>query len=67
MTATVDHKTPLSRGGEHSLSNAQVITDVVNRAKGQMTNDEFIAMCVAVAKLRGQRSISDDDTQLDET
>ena len=64
-SATTDHITPISRGGPHILANAQVVIDYVNRAKGQMTNDEFIAMCVAVAKKHSHIG-SDDDTQLDQ-
>ncbi len=53
-TAVLDHIVPLSRGGEHSLENAQVVADWVNKAKGSMTQEEFIEMCLAVAsKLRG--------------
>lgn len=48
-TANVDHIVPLSRGGPHAPSNAQVILDYVNKAKGTMTNEEFIEMCCAVA------------------
>lgn len=65
-TATVDHVTPLTRGGAHAIENAQVIVDYVNQAKGQMTNDEFIAMCVAVARLHGPQVAHDDDTHLDD-
>lgn len=66
VTATIDHITPLSRGGPHILANAQVVAAYVNAAKGQMTNDEFIAMCVAVARLHGPRVAHDDDTHLDD-
>lgn len=66
LVATVDHIVPLTRGGEHDLTNAQIVVDYINTSKGQMTNDEFIAMCVAVAKRHGHYgSTSDDDTQLD--
>lgn len=47
---TLDHIVPLSRGGVHDISNAQIILDVVNKAKGTMTNEEFIALCHQVAK-----------------
>ena len=65
-TATVDHKTPLTRGGEHALENAQAVMDYVNTAKGQMTNEEFIAMCRAVVRTHGMGDGRDtDDTQLE--
>lgn len=44
----VDHKTPLARGGEHSIDNIQLVTEEINAAKGQMTCEEFVAMCRAV-------------------
>ena len=49
--AEVDHKTPLSRGGTNDLGNLQWIDRNVNRAKGAMDNEEFIAMCKQIAKL----------------
>lgn len=48
--ASLDHVTPLSRGGEHDASNCQWIFDFVNTAKGSMTQEEFIEMCRAVAR-----------------
>ena len=53
-TASIDHKVPLARGGEHTIRNAQIVDWRVNRAKGTMTNNEFIAMCAEVARFRGQ-------------
>lgn len=47
--AALDHKMPLARGGSHTIDNAQVLHADVNRAKGSLTNDEFIAMCRRVA------------------
>ena len=48
--AELDHKVPLSRGGTNDLGNLQWLTREVNRAKGAMDNDEFIAMCNQVAR-----------------
>lgn len=47
--ATLDHKIPLAREGAHTMENAQVLHADVNRAKGMMTNEEFIAMCSRIA------------------
>lgn len=44
-TAALDHIVPVSRGGEHCIENAQVLHKEVNRAKGTLTNEEFIALC----------------------
>lgn len=45
QTACLDHIVALSCGGVHTLSNIQVLHRDVNRAKGTLSNDEFIAMC----------------------
>jgi 5-methylcytosine-specific restriction endonuclease McrA len=50
-TASVDHVIPLSRGGSHSIDNLQIVHSIVNKAKGSLTQDEFIALCRDVAAL----------------
>ena len=45
QTACLDHILALSCGGVHTLSNIQVLHREVNRAKGTLSNDEFVAMC----------------------
>lgn len=47
-TAALDHVIPIARGGTHSIRNAQILNKDVNRAKGTLTNAEFIALCRAV-------------------
>ena len=49
-SASLDHIHPVSRDGESSIDNAQVLDSAVNRAKNTMTNDEFIAMCRQVVR-----------------
>jgi hypothetical protein len=44
-TASLDHKVPLSRGGVHAIENIWIVHDDVNRAKGTMTAEEFVALC----------------------
>ena len=44
-SAALDHILPISRGGEHHIKNAQILHKDVNRAKGTLTNEEFLAMC----------------------
>lgn len=46
--ASLDHKQPVSRGGKHVMSNLQVVHREINRAKGNMTSEEFAAMCKSV-------------------
>lgn len=53
-TATVDHIKPLARGGTNTLDNIQIVHGDANRAKGVMTQDEFLDLCKAVTnKLSG--------------
>lgn len=49
-TASLDHIIPVSRGGEHRIDNTQILERSVNRAKGTLTNAEFIALCAEVAR-----------------
>jgi len=43
-TLRVDHKIPASLGGDLSLSNCCLSCDLCNRAKGQLSADEFHAL-----------------------
>jgi 5-methylcytosine-specific restriction endonuclease McrA len=47
-TMSLDHVLPLSQGGAHAIENVQVLEKEVNRAKGVLTNEQFIALCRAV-------------------
>ena len=49
QTADADHMMPASRGGEHEIENIQILHMDVNRAKGTMTTEEFVQMCVEIA------------------
>lgn len=49
--SSLDHKLPVSCGGSNDIDNLQIIHPVVNYAKARMTNEQFIAMCHAVARL----------------
>ena len=42
---SLDHIVPLSRGGTHTKENAQLVCEEVNRAKGMMTEEEFMELC----------------------
>lgn len=43
--AALDHIVPVSRDGKHEPGNIQILDKQVNRAKGTLTNDEFIQLC----------------------
>jgi len=51
--ASLDHIIPSARGGGNEVANFQWTSWAVNRAKHDLTHDEFIAMCVAVAARHG--------------
>jgi 5-methylcytosine-specific restriction endonuclease McrA len=50
QSAALDHVVPVRFGGEHVIQNAQVLHKDVNRAKGSLTNEEFIGMCHEVVR-----------------
>jgi CRISPR/Cas system Type II protein with McrA/HNH and RuvC-like nuclease domain len=47
--ASVDHIVPVSKGGTDCTFNLQWVDSLVNKAKGTMTNEEFILMCKRVS------------------
>lgn len=51
--ASLDHIEPLSGGGSHGMENVQILASKVNQAKGTMSQEEFVAMCKAVASHAG--------------
>lgn len=50
QTARLDHKCPVSQGGSHDVNNLHWVLETVNTAKGTMKLDEFVGMCIDVAK-----------------
>lgn len=65
-TAELDHKLPQARGGGHELTNLQWVTAKVNRAKRDLTDAEFLALCRSCARWIGER-IDAVDSILSET
>lgn len=49
LGTSIDHRIPVSRGGTHDISNLQWTTWVANKAKNNLTHEEFVAMCRAIA------------------
>ena len=45
----LDHIVPVSAGGSNTIDNLQIVTSHINKMKGSMNNDEFIATCKMVA------------------
>ena len=45
----LDHIVPMSSGGGDDIDNLDCVHPVANRAKGTMSKEDFIEMCIAVA------------------
>ena len=53
-TANIDHIIPTSRGGSNELSNLRWTTKAANQAKGNLLDEEFLALCRQVAEHIGR-------------
>lgn len=49
VNMSLDHKLPRSRGGTNNTTNLQCVTRRVNLMKADMTHEEFLALCRAIA------------------
>jgi len=58
-TVALDHIVPMSRGGQHNIDNAQALHKEVNKAKGTMSNEDFIQMCREVVKWANRHAAKD--------
>ena len=54
-TYEYDHIIPTSRGGDNTLSNMQIVCPEVNRAKQNLTDDEFLDLCKEVVIHHGHK------------
>ena len=54
-TYEYDHIQPISRGGDNTLSNLQMLCPEANQAKGRLTDQEFIELCKEVVIHAGHR------------
>jgi CRISPR/Cas system Type II protein with McrA/HNH and RuvC-like nuclease domain len=59
--AELDHILPKARGGDGSIGNLRWVTKVANRAKRDMTDDEFFLLCNNVMRWIGTRIQMVDD------
>ena len=53
--AEIDHKTPRAKGGKDRLDNLQWVTPIANRAKRDLTDAEFLRLCINCARWIGER------------
>ena len=61
-TYEYDHILPISRGGDNSIDNLQIVCPEANRAKGMMTDQEFLELCKEVVIHAGHRIYKPIDT-----
>jgi hypothetical protein len=52
QTASLDHKTPITRGGVIAVENVQWVSKRVNTMKTDMTDFEFVNLCEVIAQRR---------------
>jgi len=50
-SSSLDHRFPKSLGGSDDVQNLHIVHPLINRAKGDMPWDDFVAMCNAVARI----------------
>lgn len=62
QTAALDHIVPIRFDGQHIIENTQVLHKDVNRAKGSLTNEEYIQMCHEVV-LQYKTSITEKESE----
>lgn len=48
--ASLDHIVPVSKGGKHEVGNVAWVHEEINRMKGTLSKDEFLAMCLKVVE-----------------
>jgi len=48
--SSLDHKDPRSLGGDDDVNNLQIVLPMINRAKTNMNERQFVSMCHAVAR-----------------
>lgn len=53
--AQVDHILPVSRGGSHDITNLRWVIKAANLSKRDLTDDEFLQLCLQVAQWLGAR------------
>jgi hypothetical protein len=49
-TAALDHIVPVSKGGQHCVGNVAWVHEEINRMKGPLSVEEFVAMCLKVVQ-----------------
>ena len=57
--AQLDHIIPQSRGGSGEIANLRWVCPEVNRAKREMLDDEFFALCGEVIEYVGRRIMAE--------
>ena len=60
-----DHIIPRTKGGDNSLANLGLCTKAANIAKNNLSNDEFLELCIKVVKNQGYELIKTPDSRLE--
>ena len=54
---SIDHVIPLSKGGDHTKDNAQLVVAEANQAKGSLTEKEFLQLCKDVVDYASKKTV----------
>lgn len=54
--ASIDHILPVAKGGTNDLTNLQWVSWLVNNSKRDTLHQDFVLMCVAIAKRHGPKN-----------
>jgi 5-methylcytosine-specific restriction endonuclease McrA len=64
VNASLDHKTPISRGGTNSIDNLQWVTTRINSFKNYLTHVEFVTLCSLISERFGESLASKQNCML---
>ena len=54
INASIDHIHPRSKGGTHDEENLHWVSSVVNRMKGSLLQEQFVALCKMIGRPGGK-------------
>lgn len=54
-TYSLDHKIPISQGGDNSINNLELCSKQINQCKSNLTPEQFIEVCKKVLEYQGYK------------